>query len=749
MRRLRPLLLLAIGVILALVAGLYYVQRGVQQRQTPAHSEPLPPNTTITAPDWVYAKLNEEGVEVVRLAAKSIQEINNPARLLLNQIEVRVLDKDGLTFDRIKTSSAVFDQKAGTLLADGDVEIVTGESAGEAAPARRKVQIKTSGLTFDTTTQRASTDRRATFLFDQGEGEAVGATYDPNIRELAMRSQARVAWRGRGPRSVPMDIRAGEILYKENDSAIVLNSSCQIERGSLRMEGDSAFVFLKEGAIERVVAFKAHGSNRPKEGRSLDFAAGTLYVELFDGGEVKSITGEGSTTLSSVDATTRTTVTSDRIELQFEASSGESQLRTAVATGRAVVDARPLATAPQRETRVLRSEAVELRMRPGGREIDSLLTRAPGVIEFLPSTPTQRRRRLEADRISVLYGAESHIRSLQATKVATRTESPKPANRPAPLPMLTWSRDFTADFEPKSSELARIEQRGDFRFEQGGRKGSSDSATLDSKKDLITLQGGARALDPSGSLAADVIATDQGSGDVTATGNVASTHQADLAAKPTAVISESQPFQARAERMFAPGARKVIRYEGKVVLWQGANRIEAGWAEIDREKHSLAARDNVVCRLVEAPAAGAPQKPPLTTLIRAPELFYAEETRTALFTGGVTMLRAGLQATSSQLRGVFAVKDGRSQLDTTYADGQVRIFQKSPDRTRQGSAEHAEYYVSEAKVILYGGTAQFEDSRRGIERGDRLTWYQEKDRLLVEGRQGEPANGRILRRPKQ
>jgi lipopolysaccharide transport protein LptA len=151
--------------------------------------------------------------------------------------------------------------------------------------------------------------------------------------------------------------------------------------------------------------------------------------------------------------------------------------------------------------------------------------------------------------------------------------------------------------------------------------------------------------------------------------------------------------------------------------------------------------------LVEEPAASVPKKMPVTTVIRAPQLFYSEETRTALFTGGVTLVRAALQMTSSQLRGVFVVKDGRSQLDTGYADGQVRIVQKTPERTRLGSAEHAEYYVSEAKVILYGGVAQFEDSLRGMERGDRITWYQEKDQLVVEGRQGQPANGRLRRRP--
>ena len=135
MRRLRPLLLLAIGVILAFVAGIYYVQKGVEQRQSPAKPKPLPPNTTATAPNWERVKLNEAGIEVYRMSAKGFQEITNPTRVLLDQVELRVLDKDGLTFDRIKTASAVFDDKADTLLADGDVEIVTGEPAGP-APTR-------------------------------------------------------------------------------------------------------------------------------------------------------------------------------------------------------------------------------------------------------------------------------------------------------------------------------------------------------------------------------------------------------------------------------------------------------------------------------------------------------------------------------------------------------------------------------------------------------------------------------------
>src|SRR5512141_1911600 len=150
MRRLRPLLLLAIVVILAAVGGLYYVQRGVERRQSPAKPKPLPPNTTSTSPGgWELAQVDEKGVAVVRIRAEDMRESTEPPRLYLTQVEVRLLDKDGVSFDRIKTDSAEFNQKDGTLYADGDVEITTGEPVGDAATNRRQVHIRTSGLTFD------------------------------------------------------------------------------------------------------------------------------------------------------------------------------------------------------------------------------------------------------------------------------------------------------------------------------------------------------------------------------------------------------------------------------------------------------------------------------------------------------------------------------------------------------------------------------------------------------------------------
>ena len=169
--------------------------------------------------------------------------------------------------------------------------------------------------------------------------------------------------------------------------------------------------------------------------------------------------------------------------------------------------------------------------------------------------------------------------------------------------MLTWSRELRAEFDPARSELTQLEQWTDFRYEQGDRRGRAERAVFQAKENLITLTKAARIWDAEGSLAADKIVMNQGTGDVAAEGSVASTREPERDKKPSAVLSQSEPFHAKAARMFLAGAGRRVRYEGDAVVWQGGNRIEADWIEIDRGEQTLAARGNVRSRFVEQTAA--------------------------------------------------------------------------------------------------------------------------------------------------
>ena len=56
------------------------------------------------------------------------------------------------------------------------------------------------------------------------------------------------------------------------------------------------------------------------------------------------------------------------------------------------------------ETRILRSEIIQMKMRPGGREIANLETHAPSELEFMPNRAAQRHRKFTGDRMWIAYG---------------------------------------------------------------------------------------------------------------------------------------------------------------------------------------------------------------------------------------------------------------------------------------------------------------------------------------------------------
>ena len=89
---------------------------------------------------------------------------------------------------------------------------------------------------------------------------------------------------------------------------------------------------------------------------------------------MEKITAERNARLVSSDKSARTTVTGDRLELAFDTSTGESQLRKAQVTGHGQVESVPLISgaAGLPATRVLRSESIDLDMRAGGSEVQSV-----------------------------------------------------------------------------------------------------------------------------------------------------------------------------------------------------------------------------------------------------------------------------------------------------------------------------------------------------------------------------------------
>jgi lipopolysaccharide export system protein LptA len=776
MRKIRPVILLAILAILAGVTVTYYARLKQQIGRAPRKPTALAPGTLATSHAWTY-KQTTNGKTAITVTAQDLQEVQGKQEL--TGVQLDIFHKDGNEYDHVKCAKAEFDMSQGVLYSDGDVEITMGVPVDK-PPTGRLIVIKSSGVHVESKTGKAYTDRLATFQFDRGEGRAVGAEYDPNTRELVMHSQVDLTWRGTDPKAMPMKVAAGQVTYKERESKVFLSPWSKLTRDTMLLNAGPAVVTLVDGSIKLVETENALGGDQ-RPGRNLDYSAKQLRLDFDDDNQIQKITGVDQARLVSTQETAITTMTADRVVMDFDTSGDGSVLQTAVASGHSMVESNPVPAkgVELADTRILKSETIRTKMRAGGQEIESVETENPGTIEFIPNRPDQPHRWMNGDHVAIAYGPKNQIQSFKSVNVTTRTEKPKPPDaKEAPAPELTWSKDLLATFPANSSQLEKLEQSGSFRYEAGERHAKAERATLDQPNNLIDLSGAARVWDATGSADADKIQLDQKSGDFSAEGNVSSTRMPDKKKEGSGgMLSEDEPLHARAKKMRSTDNSQQIHYEGNAVLWQGANRLEADTVEIDRENSVLKAHGHVMSQLLDKAQDGSPQpeadKPAgkakataskkstttpaksatnqaarVFTVVKAPELEYSDDTRVASYKDGATLDRPSMKVKAREIRAFLRDNSNDSSLDHAFADGQVEIVQTAPGRVRNGTSEHAEYYVDEDKVILEGGSPQFVDSLRGATHGEKLTWFSKDDRLLVNGVETKPVKTVIHRKKK-
>ena len=534
------------------------------------------------------------------------------------------------------------------------------------------------------------------------------------------------------------------------------------------MEAGETVITLQDRSIHHVEAQNAHGTDSYPS-RKLQYGADQLTVDYGDTGEVEKITGEGNARLVSDSEGSQVTATGDRVDLEFADYNGESTLTKALVSGNGFLESKPLATPGHdpAETRILRSQIIQMKMRPGGREIDNLETQAPSELEFLPNHAGQHHRKFIGERMWIAYGAQNRIQTFTAVNCRTETD-PTPEELAKKHPVTTTvSKNVSATFDPKTNQLTRMEQWDDFSYESGDRKARADRGILEQVENRITLEKHARMWDSTGNTIADHIVLDEKSGNFTAEGHVNTSRLPDQTKKKSdsAMLSGDEPLQAVARKMSSANHNKLVKYDGDAVLWQGVNRIQADHVEIDRDKRSIVADGHVITQSREekkadadepAPTPGRPSRPmregfageaaPIFTLVKAPHMVYTDEDRLAHYSGGVLLNRAGLQMKAADLRSWLAEEGADNRLQKAFADGAVQIVQTGPIRTRTGTSEHAEYYTDEDKIVLRGGDPTMNDNVRGNTRGTELTYYSDDDRLLVKGSDGKPAISHIRKK---
>ncbi len=761
MRGTRWLLLVVIAAILGGIAIKYRAQKDVIRAQAPPKPEPLAEGLNASADHYDFTKRGASGkCPIFHVYADSFRQSKDSSHIDLTNVAVETYNKECTGYNLSRSAAATFFNNDNRLYSEGEAQITLNIPI-EGKPKHTPVSVKTSGVVVDVATGRAETDRPSTFVFENGSGKATGAFYDPTSHELQLKSGVEIDWKPDKPNAKPMKIEAASLVYHEEASEILLNPWGRMTRGNTVVEGENVIIHLKQmgkdpgsrRVISQVRAQHAHGVETYPN-RTVQYAADDLLVDCDEEGEIRKIAGQNNAHLVSLSETAETTVNANYVDLDFLVQNKESTLSHVAASGQAVVSSKPLPVKGRdlTETHILRSESLEMKMRPGGHEMENVATHGPGTLEFMPNLPVQHHRILNGNDIRIAYGPQNRVESFRTTAARTQTDPNVEERKRNRSTSTTSSQELLAHFDPKNGQMADMEQTGDFVYEEGERQARAKKASLDSKQNIILLDGAARMWDSTGSTSADHIRMDQHTGDFSAEGSVNSSHMPDKnPQKNSQMLSGDEPLQAQAHKMDSHNRNRSIHYEGGVVMWQGANRITANVVDLDRDKRTLAANGNVVNYLWEQPKEDQKKKGanPVLTVVRAPNMAYADSNRLAVYTGGVTLTRPGMHVKSSELRAYLAASDADSRLEKAFADGGVEIVGTAKDHVRTGTAEHSEYYTDNQKVVLNGGQPKLVDMLNGALKGSiqapELTYYANDDRLLGSGGPNQPVQSRIHR----
>ncbi len=190
----------------------------------------------------------------------------------LHDVQIDLYGADGDQIDRISGDTFEYDQKTGKAMAQGPVEmLLTRPSAstaaametasktkghviaevGAATSSLGRIDVKTSGVTFDRNSGLVTTAQRVDFSTAQDSGSATGASYDSQSGYLTL-EQAVEMKTHRGADEVEIHAQHAE-LDRGAQTCTLMNANTEYHGGQAEA-AEAKILFRADGSAERLDA---------------------------------------------------------------------------------------------------------------------------------------------------------------------------------------------------------------------------------------------------------------------------------------------------------------------------------------------------------------------------------------------------------------------------------------------------------------------------------------------------------------
>jgi lipopolysaccharide export system protein LptA len=710
------------GAVFVFTVALGFYLHGVfkPQEVIPDTPKNIPSGVEKSATGFNLSK-SEGGKTLFTIHAASVQQYKEGGRAALHDVSITVFGRNQDRSDQIYGSDFAYDPAQKVVTAEGEVRIdlesvsAAGTQSGSpAAETKNLIHVKTSALTFNENTGIAQTKAVIEFRVPEGNGSAVGATYDSHGGVLTLKSAVRLT--STGPRKATITGQSATIT--KNPSKVVMQSA-KVEESQRVISADRVTVFLDDdNNIERVAGSgNLHAVSTGTKAFEINAPEGEL--EMADANQARRGVLSGGVTFASK-GDSPAEGKAGKILLTFGAANRLAKARAE--------DSVQLKQGPVGKSQELHAVALDLSVKNGRRLEKAVTSGGPAEIvrDQSPGKTT-----ISAGHFETTFNDQNRPVSLYGTPDAKIDDTV-----PGKPDRILTSRELTAKFNDKG-EIVSADQTGDFHYQEGTQTASAERAKYSAAEEMILLSGSPRVVDATQgiTLTADSIQLNRKTRNAFAQDNVKTTYSKMSAQPGGAMLGSADPIHVTGSTATMNSATGVARYV-KARLWQGPNIVEAPTIGFDRTKRSLQAQggqgSRVASVFVQKDKSGK-----LTPVnVTSDRLSYVDAERRALFNGNVVVRAQDVIITSATVQVILlpnksqAQNQTASQLDRIEAQGDIKIEQGG----RKADGNKLLYTAAEEKMVLTGTPDKLPsifDAERGQISGDSLTFFTHDGRVLV------------------
>lgn len=332
-----------------------------------------------------------------------------------------------------------------------------------------------------------------------------------------------------------------------------------------------------------------------------------------------------------------------------------------------------------------------------------------------------------AENMSVHFASgTSAAQSLQAGPAVQLVEEIGPLRR------ITRSDALGADFDSRTGEIARIVQRGAFRFEQDDVRATSDEASYQVREQRLRLEGTPHIWDSQSDTKASVVEILEEGNEIRGQGNVRSIFRNTRGGLLGNTAGDSTPknrgsqniFLVTSNSMAVQRAKKTARYVGGVKASQGFDYVKADDILLDQNSQILQAHGHVETHFAALPGKSQEHSTPFHA--SSAQMIFRRNNRNMEFLENVQVISGDLK-----LNGTRMVVDFDDELQAVRKMSIFGGVQLAKGIWR-GKGDEGEYRAAENTVVLTGNMAEIWDSQKRRTAGRRLTIHMPDDRVVIE-----------------